>query len=177
MISQYSPRIQEILKSENLERITPKFIRLQLEKEFQVDLSECKSQLKSLIFELLGNIDLSADKADETQIKPESSHKEDKDQISKDEIIAKTLSCQRSRRQPTTKKRKVNKTGKKTGFHKEYYLSKELSEFLGIVSQSRPQVVKDIWKYIKENELQDSKDKRFINCDEKFKALAVDGPA
>ncbi len=36
---------------------------------------------------------------------------------------------------------------------------------------SRPQVVKQLWKYIKGNELQDPADKRQILCDDKLHAV------
>ena len=36
---------------------------------------------------------------------------------------------------------------------------------------SRPQVVKQLWNYIKGNELQDPNDKRQILCDEKLHAV------
>ncbi|CAG8451421.1 6710_t:CDS:2 [Ambispora leptoticha] len=61
------------------------------------------------------------------------------------------------------KKRKGN-----TGIHKPLLLSPVLSEFLGQEELSRLEVVKRLWSYIKENNLQDPKDKRFIICDEKL---------
>lgn len=36
---------------------------------------------------------------------------------------------------------------------------------------SRPSVVKEIWKYVKANNLQDPSDKRYIICDEKLKPI------
>lgn len=49
------------------------------------------------------------------------------------------------------------------------------SEALGDVVQapklSRPQVVKQLWVYIKENELQNPSNKREIICDTKLKAV------
>ncbi len=36
---------------------------------------------------------------------------------------------------------------------------------------SRPQVVKKIWAYIKERDLQDPADKRQIRCDEKLQSV------
>jgi chromatin remodeling complex protein RSC6 len=35
----------------------------------------------------------------------------------------------------------------------------------------RPEVVKKLWEYIKSNDLQDPKDKRFIICDSKLKKI------
>ena len=36
---------------------------------------------------------------------------------------------------------------------------------------SRPQCVKRIWAYVRENELQDPKDKRQIRCDDALRAV------
>ncbi len=40
-----------------------------------------------------------------------------------------------------------------------------------ILQLSRPQVVKKIWEYIKERDLQDPADKRQIRCDEKLQSV------
>ncbi len=49
------------------------------------------------------------------------------------------------------------------------------SAALGAVVGSKPlprtQIIKKIWEYIKKNKLQDSKNKRMINADEKLKVL------
>lgn len=46
-----------------------------------------------------------------------------------------------------------------------------LSEVVGSKPLSRGQVMKKLWEYIKANNLQDSKNKRNINADEKLKAV------
>ncbi|CAG8777365.1 14954_t:CDS:2, partial [Racocetra persica] len=58
-----------------------------------------------------------------------------------------------------------------TGIHKPLVLSPVLSEFLHAEELSRLEVVKRLWKYIKENSLQDPNDKRFIVCDENLKNI------
>ncbi|EEP81205.1 conserved hypothetical protein [Uncinocarpus reesii 1704] len=66
-------------------------------------------------------------------------------------------------------KREVNRTG---GFHKPLNLSPALSAlFDGEVSLSRPQTVKRIWQYIRENKLQDPADRRQIRCDDRMRAV------
>ena len=55
---------------------------------------------------------------------------------------------------------------KKSALDIEYVLSDELSELLGTEKATRAQVTKAIWDYIKENDLQDSKDRRVIVPDE-----------
>ncbi|KAL1980415.1 hypothetical protein VTN96DRAFT_4173 [Rasamsonia emersonii] len=66
-------------------------------------------------------------------------------------------------------KKEVNRSG---GFHKPLTLSPALSNLLGgEVSLSRPQTVKRLWQYIRENGLQDPTDRRQIRCDERMRAV------
>ncbi|KAI9812514.1 MAG: hypothetical protein M1832_000408 [Thelocarpon impressellum] len=65
-------------------------------------------------------------------------------------------------------KRKVNRSG---GFHKPMTLSTPLAEFLGVSMAPRTEVVKKIWEYVREHDLQDPKDRRQIRCDDALKAV------
>ncbi|KAF2752923.1 SWIB-domain-containing protein [Pseudovirgaria hyperparasitica] len=65
-------------------------------------------------------------------------------------------------------KKSVKRTG---GFHKPLNLSQPLSELLGETQLSSPQVVKQIWAYVRERELQDPSDKRQIRCDGRMHAV------
>ncbi|CAG7920517.1 unnamed protein product [Penicillium olsonii] len=65
-------------------------------------------------------------------------------------------------------KKEVNRN---TGFHKPLNLSEPLSALLGEVTLSRPQTVKKVWQYIRENELQDPSDRRQIRCDDAMRAV------
>lgn len=49
--------------------------------------------------------------------------------------------------------------------------SANLAAVVGNKGLPRTQIIKKIWEYIKKNKLQDSKNKRMINADEKLKAL------
>ncbi|KAJ9107532.1 hypothetical protein QFC21_000989 [Naganishia friedmannii] len=53
-------------------------------------------------------------------------------------------------------------------FNKPLQLSPEFADVLGESQVSRPQAVKLLWAYIKQHNLQDPEDKRFIMCDEKL---------
>jgi len=50
-------------------------------------------------------------------------------------------------------------------------LSPALQAFLGVQQESRPQIVKKIWDYIKANNLQDPSDRRKIRPDENLKPI------
>ena len=46
-----------------------------------------------------------------------------------------------------------------------------LSAVIGAKPVARTEIVKQMWVYIKKNKLQDTKNKRMINCDEKLAKL------
>jgi upstream activation factor subunit UAF30 len=54
---------------------------------------------------------------------------------------------------------------------KPYDLSDELEAVVGKGPLPRGQVVKKLWEYIKKHDLQDPKNKRNINADDKLKPL------
>mmetsp|Transcript_24248 Transcript_24248/g.35931 ORF Transcript_24248/g.35931 Transcript_24248/m.35931 type:complete len:318 (-) Transcript_24248:226-1179(-) len=57
------------------------------------------------------------------------------------------------------------------GLQAPYQLSPELSRVVGRQILPRPRVVKKLWEYIRENNLQDPDDKRTVICDAKFKLV------
>jgi chromatin remodeling complex protein RSC6 len=58
-----------------------------------------------------------------------------------------------------------------SGLSKPMNLSSELQEIVGAGPMPRTEVTKALWVYIKANNLQDPKDKRQINADEKLKKV------
>lgn len=57
------------------------------------------------------------------------------------------------------------------GFTKPLLLSEELANFMGTRTASRTEVTKQIWAYIKENDLQNPKNKREVLLDERLQKL------
>ncbi|ESK93649.1 swib mdm2 domain protein [Moniliophthora roreri MCA 2997] len=70
-----------------------------------------------------------------------------------------------------SKRRAASGGTAKGGFAKEYFLSAPLASVLQVEKLSRPQVVKQLWNYIKENERQNPQNKREIICDDKLRAV------
>jgi len=68
-------------------------------------------------------------------------------------------------KRPSKKKKSGDGGTARGGFAKPYILSEPLAAVLGTESLSRPQVVKQLWAYIKANELQNPENKREIICD------------
>jgi chromatin remodeling complex protein RSC6 len=64
------------------------------------------------------------------------------------------------------KKRKPN-----AAFMKPMNPSASLAAVIGSSAQPRTEVTKKIWGYIKRNSLQDKKNRRMINADDKLKAV------
>ncbi|MDD4004795.1 MAG: SWIB/MDM2 domain-containing protein [Elusimicrobiaceae bacterium] len=56
-------------------------------------------------------------------------------------------------------------------FMKPLQPSAELAAVIGDKPLARTEVVKKIWVYIKKNNLQDAKNKRMINSDDKLKVI------
>ncbi|KAJ7668546.1 hypothetical protein DFH06DRAFT_202972 [Mycena polygramma] len=68
-------------------------------------------------------------------------------------------------KRPSKKKSSGDGGSARGGFAKPYLLSEPLAAVLGVESLSRPQVVKQLWVYIKSNDLQNPLNKREILCD------------
>ena len=67
---------------------------------------------------------------------------------------------------PNKKKRDMTNSP----FMKPKVLSVELQAVVGATTLPRPHVVRELWKYIKANHLQDPNNKRNIKCDAAMKA-------
>lgn len=70
---------------------------------------------------------------------------------------------------PTPKKTTAKKPT--VSFMKPLTPSKELAFIVGTNPLPRTEVMKKVWAYIKKNNLQDSKNRRAINADDKLKAI------
>ncbi|EPQ55071.1 SWIB-domain-containing protein [Gloeophyllum trabeum ATCC 11539] len=68
-------------------------------------------------------------------------------------------------------KKKRGGGGAKGGFAKEYALSEPLAAVVDAEKMSRPQLVKQLWVYIKANDLQNPQNKKEIMCDDKLRAV------
>ena len=58
-----------------------------------------------------------------------------------------------------------------TAFMKPLNPSKELAAIVGVGPIPRTEVIKKVWQYIKKYNLQDAKNRRAINADDKLKAV------
>lgn len=94
------------------------------------------------------------------------------DNIKRDGNLKPSVKKPRAKKDASKKKRNPKrKSDSATGFTAPIELSKDLAELMGQTNMARTQVVKNLWVYIKENELQNPENKKEIICDEKLKHL------
>ena len=70
-----------------------------------------------------------------------------------------------------TKKRSGAKRAPNPAFMKPMTPSAQLAPVVGANPMPRTEVTKKLWQYIKKNNLQDAKNRRMINADDKLKAV------
>ncbi|XP_026471111.1 protein TRI1-like [Ctenocephalides felis] len=71
-----------------------------------------------------------------------------------------------------TREAKKKRAAKNSGIHRKYRLSPELAKLIGSNEpETRYNVVKLIWKQIKERNLQDPENPAYIDCDEEFEEV------
>jgi upstream activation factor subunit UAF30 len=88
-------------------------------------------------------------------------------------------SAKKSARRPAARKSAARKTAKKSGkkrtpsaaFMKPMTPSSQLAAVVGSSPLPRTEVTKKLWAYIKRNGLQDSKNRRAINADDKLRPV------
>ncbi|KAG9409460.1 hypothetical protein AC1031_019719 [Aphanomyces cochlioides] len=155
--SELSKAIRKILSTSDLETMSRKMVRKQLEGMFSISMEEYKNFINDEI-----------SKAIEEQEEDDS----DDETEEVDEPPAKKAKKSTKAAAAPKKKapRKKNEDGSASGgFAVEMLLSPELSEVLGITQSSRPQLVKKMWEYIREQGLQDPNDKRTIILNDALK--------
>jgi len=82
----------------------------------------------------------------------------------------------RGKQETRAAEKKVEKTGKPTGGARGGITapvtpSAELAEIVGAADLPRSEVVSKVWEYIKKHDLQDAKDRRQINADDKLQKI------
>jgi upstream activation factor subunit UAF30 len=88
-------------------------------------------------------------------------------------------SAKKSARRPAARKKATKKAAKRSGkkrtpsaaFMKPMQPSSQLAAVVGSGAMPRTEVTKKLWAYIKRNGLQDSKNRRAINADDKLRPV------
>ncbi|KAK1301171.1 Zinc finger CCCH domain-containing protein 44 [Acorus calamus] len=143
--SELVERLQEFLRTSDLHTTTTAIVRRRLEEEFGVDLSDKKAFIREQVDLFL-----------QTQFDNPKEEEEGEG------------SRRANKRGKKVSKNLGEENKKRGGFAKVCSLSPQLQELVGVPELARTEVVKRIWAYIREKDLQDPKNKRNILCDERL---------
>jgi len=184
--------IAEILDDADLNTITAKKVRQQLEAKLKLDLLDRKKEIDELVMEALEKKqdgDKSEEEVSEDEgKKPKVSggkRRKQSDSESEDEFVPEKKPKGKAKKKGSDDdsadedygKRRKSAPAKKaaaaggakkrggTGFTKILKLSPELSSVMGQPEMARHEVVKKVWSIIKEKNLYDPKNKQFAICD------------
>ncbi|CAI4961185.1 CRE_collapsed_G0044120.mRNA.1.CDS.1 [Saccharomyces cerevisiae] len=172
-INKYIPMVDAILSVSNPDEISSKRVRKALQILYSVNLDSQRKLINELILERFGDI-----QENPRVLIPKN------DLISRDQELSLRLQKEEERPLRSTRKKKGKSESKSKRKKKKndspdsnsisvrkVLLSAPLQKFLGSEELPRTQVVKMIWQYIKEHDLQNPKDRREILCDEKMEPI------
>ncbi|GJY87439.1 upstream activation factor subunit spp27-like protein [Tanacetum coccineum] len=183
-------RLHECLKTSDLTTTTTATVRKQLEQDFGIDLTDKKKFIREQVDLYLQNQqqnddqeqeDVNIDEQDEEvqdDDDEEASNGKKKGYLEFESLIVKFGGFVRNAVVllfvvVNVWSKKENKEVKKKGggFTKLCSLSPQLQKFTGVPELARTEVVKQLWSYIREHDLQDPANRRNIRCDGQFREL------
>ncbi|KAJ2767959.1 hypothetical protein IWQ56_003127 [Coemansia nantahalensis] len=193
-VARLTPRIREILQNSDLSTVSAKKVRRQLENEMNTSFDSNKAEVDDVIkqqFQVLHNESQQRHHAQQQYVQQYAQQGPMGGTFGVGSALggaaadaaggaADAPPRKRGRpRKPENEKKQPRKKRvvdpdrppRQTGLSKPMKLSAALGEFLGQKFCARTEVVKNLWKYIKERELQDPSDKRYILCDARLRAL------
>jgi len=184
--------VSAILKGADLETLSAKKVRQQLEEKLGCDLSERKKEIDAIIMadveeQVNSHSEEDASEDEAPPKKDDSASEEEPEEDDKDDDFDPNAKKAVRKPKPSPKKRKAaddddsdedwgkkkkksggGKRGKQSAFTKSFKLSAELADVVGSDVMPRHEVVKKLWAVIKERELQDPKNKQFAICDDQL---------
>ncbi|EEY64071.1 uncharacterized protein PITG_02591 [Phytophthora infestans T30-4] len=171
-VTQLTEAIRHILKDADLEQLSRRMIRKQLEAQFHTDLSSYKDVINATILEVIEQQQVDEEEEEE---EPEPSEDDVDADDELEERIPRKKTAVKKKATPKKRKRKTEgEDGKKTGgrgFNAQLSLSPELAQVVGAETMARPQVVKALWAYIREHDLQDPNNKKNILLDDTLRGV------
>jgi len=161
--------IAEILETADLNSISAKKVRQELEAKLDEDLSEKKKEIDNMVLEILNEKQNGADddKGSKRKTKDES---ESEEEVPKKKKAKESSDDDGSEEESKKKKKPAGKRGG-TGYTKLCKLSPELAKVMGEENMARHEVVKKMWGIVKEKQLYDPKNKQFAICNDDLLAV------
>ncbi|XP_050232474.1 uncharacterized protein LOC126681121 isoform X2 [Mercurialis annua] len=118
-----------------------------------------------------GSNDHGKEEEEQDEVEEEKEAKEEDGDEEEEEEAAEIEDKQRRKKERSKKKEKEVKKRGGGGFAKLCSLSPKLQKLFGVSELARTEVVKRLWAYIRENNLQDPENRRNIKCDKALKDL------
>ncbi|XP_016451335.2 uncharacterized protein LOC107776037 [Nicotiana tabacum] len=185
--SELVDRLREFLSTSDLTTTTTTAVRRKLEEDFGIDLSDKKVFIREQVdlylesqFQLdqqknEGEMHEEVDEGPPAEVNDEEEDAvdeevEEEEEEEEEESEAVTKVKRRSSKKKSEKKNE-NVKRKAGGFTKVCSLSPQLQKFTGEAELARTEVVKRMWNYIRENDLQEPSNRRNINCDDTLREL------
>ncbi|KAG8384431.1 hypothetical protein BUALT_Bualt04G0117200 [Buddleja alternifolia] len=171
-------RLREFLSTSDLNTTTTAIVRRRLEEDFGIDLSDRKAFIREQVdiymqsqFENAAeeNEEEINDEGVEEAAEEEEEEGEEEEDEGEEEESSAASTARSSKKKRSSKKEEVKKRG--GGFTKLCSLSPELQKFTGVPELARTEVVKLLWKFIRENNLQDPSNRRTIICNDTLRDL------
>lgn len=167
-------RLHEILSTSDLNTTTTATLRRKLEQDFGVDLSDKKGFIREQVDIYLQSHFQQQQEQTEDQVQEaqeEDQEEQEEEEEEEEEEGSDNEKAPVTRKRSKKQNKKVKKKGGGGGFTKVCSLSPELQKFTGVSELPRTEVVKQIWIYIREKDLQDPSDRRNIICDDALREL------
>ncbi|CAM8921887.1 unnamed protein product [Rhodiola kirilowii] len=171
-------RLREFLKISDLNTTTTTIVRRRLEEDLGIDLSDKKAFVREQVdlflqSQVVENVkEEEVEEEGEVEVNGEGCESGDEEEEEAEAEAEEECSNGYKTRKRRSKKIKSDVKRKGGGgFCKVCSLSPQLQEFTGTSEMARTEVVKLLWSYIKEKNLQDPSNKRNILCDEKLREL------
>ncbi|KAL3621183.1 hypothetical protein CASFOL_036095 [Castilleja foliolosa] len=177
-------RLHELIRSSDLETATAGSIRRRLEEEFSIDLYGRRAFIREQIDVFLQGGSVQNDspeqyeKVDENArndaVEEDEEQRQGKKTAGASEISEEDEASDEGRskkKKQTSTNTNAKKKGGRGGFSKPSALSPQLQKICGVAQLGRTEVVKKIWAYIKEHNLQNPKNRRQILCDESLHGI------
>ncbi|KAK8587067.1 hypothetical protein V6N13_086073 [Hibiscus sabdariffa] len=174
--SELIARLFEFLDESDLNTTTTAIVRRRLEQDFGIDLTDRKKFIREQVDLYLQNHFENAEEQRQEQDGDDQTDKiksEETDGSDSDDGEEETERAKNKKASSKKRSKRVDGEGKRKGggFNKASRLSPQLQELLGVPELARTEVVKQIWVYIRDKNLQDPVNKKNIICDETLHAL------
>ncbi|XP_065286038.1 uncharacterized protein Non2 [Dermacentor albipictus] len=188
-VSELRKAISEMLDGADLDLLSSKKIRQQLEEKYGIDFTDRKKEIDGLVMELISqpkgkeaekpkttaqqNGAVSSTSAAESSSSDDDDEEQDDDEelarkLQDEEFKSRSRAVKKSRtakKEPAKKAAKAPGTKRESAYSRKCALSPELAAVVGAEEMARSAVVKKMWSIVRERNLFDPSNKQFALCD------------